>query len=105
MERNSFYGQPDANKRHIPWCLLEALKEQCDMPQVVVGDFNEITHPDEKLRWLNRDACQMRDLKDCLSNCGLTKLGFVGQRYTWCNERLGSQRTLIKLDRVVANEG
>lgn len=28
----------------------------------------------------------------------------MGQRYTWCNGRLGEQRTLIRLDKVVANE-
>ncbi|KAL0009335.1 hypothetical protein SO802_010837 [Lithocarpus litseifolius] len=31
-------------------------------------------------------------------------LGFVGQRYTWYNGRVGKKRTLIRLDRVVANE-
>lgn len=31
-------------------------------------------------------------------------MGFVGQRFTWCNERLGEQRTVIRLDRMVANE-
>nr|POE82897.1 hypothetical protein CFP56_14177 [Quercus suber] len=100
-----FYGQPEASKRVISWSLLESLKKQCDMPWVVFGDFNEITHSDEKLGWLDRDADQMQAFKDCLGDCGLTNLGFVGQRYTWCNERLGAQRTLVRLDRFVANEG
>ena len=46
----------------------------------------------------------MRNFRDCLSFYGLTDLGFVGQRFTWCNERLGKQRTLVRLDRIVANE-
>ena len=37
--------------------------------------------------------------------CGLNDLGFVGSRFTWCNGRFGDQRTLVRLDRVVANEG
>ena len=74
------------------------------MPWVVCGDFNEITLADEKLGWLDRDANQMWDFRECLSKCGLVDLGFVGQRYTWCNGRLGDQRTLVRLDRVVANE-
>ena len=48
-----FYGHPDARKRSISWSLLETLKNQCDMPWVVFGDFNEITHPDEKLGWVD----------------------------------------------------
>ena len=51
-----FYGHPDTRKRHISWSLLETLKKQCDMPWVVFGDFNEITHPDEKLGWADQDA-------------------------------------------------
>ncbi|XP_023928141.1 uncharacterized protein LOC112039498 [Quercus suber] len=47
----------------------------------------------------------MQAFRDCLEDCGLTDLGFVGQRYTWCNERLGTQRTLVRLDRFVANKG
>jgi len=39
-----------------------------------------------------------------LSKCGLTDLAFVGLRFTWCNGREGEQKTLIQLDRMVANE-
>ena len=39
-----------------------------------------------------------------LSRCGLFDLGYVGQRYTWSNERAGEQRTKLRLDRIVANE-
>lgn len=90
--------------RDISWKLLDSLRKQCDMPWVVFGDFNEITHLDEKLGWMERDAGQMREFRECLKNYGLTNLGFVGQRYMWCNGRLGEHRTLIRLDRMVANE-
>ena len=79
---SGFYGHPDARKRYESWDLLGSLKIQCDMPWIVFGDFNEITHADEKLRWLDRDASQMWEFMGCLSKCGLTDLGFVGQRYT-----------------------
>ena len=99
-----FYGQSDSSKRHISGKLIKALKKQCDMPWVIFGDFNEITHSDEKLGWPEQDADQMRAFRECLNSCSLTDFGFIGQRFTWCNERLGDQRTLIRLDRMVANE-
>ncbi|XP_050258890.1 uncharacterized protein LOC126703871 [Quercus robur] len=99
-----FYGHPDAGMRPISWNLLELLNRQCNMPWVVFGDFNEILNSDEKLGWLERDARQMECFRECLSNCGLFDLGFVGQRFTWCNGRIGDQRTLVRLDRIVANE-
>lgn len=51
-----FYGQHNTGKRHISWKLLNSLRKQCDLPWVLFGDFNEITHSDEKLGWLERDA-------------------------------------------------
>ena len=99
-----FYGNPDARTRFISWQLLEILKEQSTLPWIVFGDFNEILHPGEKIGGLDRDAKQMEDFRECLSRCGLLDLGFFGQHHTWCNGRFGSQRTKLRLDRMVANE-
>ncbi|XP_030936732.1 uncharacterized protein LOC115961994 [Quercus lobata] len=99
-----FYGHPDAGMRFTSWNLLKSLKRQCDMSWVVCGDFNEIVQSDEKFGWLDRDARQMEVFRECLSDCGLIDLGFVGQRFTWCNGRIGEQRTRVRLDRMVANE-
>lgn len=96
---------PDTRKRGVSWKLLESLRNQCDLPWVVFGNFNEITHPNEKLGWAERDVDQIRSFRDFLSACRLHNLGFVGSRFTWCNSRFGDQRTLIRLDRVMANEG
>ncbi|XP_023886945.1 uncharacterized protein LOC111999058 [Quercus suber] len=103
-QATGFYGQPDAAKRYISWELLEVLKVQSPLPWVVFGDFNEISQPDEKLGGPERDARQMEEFRECLSRCGLVDLGFVGQRYTWCNGRAGEQRTKLRLDRMVASE-
>ncbi|OVA04575.1 Endonuclease/exonuclease/phosphatase [Macleaya cordata] len=36
-------------------------------------------------------------------NCGLFYIGYVGNPYTWCNNRKGLARTKVRLDRVLAN--
>ena len=74
------------------------------MPWVVCGDFNEIVQSYETLGWLDRDARQIKVFRECLSNCGLIDLGFVGQHFMWCNGRIGEQRTRVRLHRMVANE-
>ena len=93
-----FYEQPDAARRFSPWQLLEVLKGQSQLSWVVFDDFNEITHSDEKLGGPERDTGQVN-----LSRFGLNDLGFVGQRYTWCNGRYGEHRTKLRLDRIVAS--
>ena len=93
-----FYGHPNVSKRHASLQILETLRDQCVIPWVVFGDFNEITHQHEKIGWLERDVNQMEGFRECLSRCGLFDLGFVGQLFTWCNGRLGDHRTLLRLD-------
>ena len=88
-----FYGHPDAGKRFISWQLLDFLKNQNTMPWIVFGDFNEIMWSNEKSGWLDRNANQMADFRDCLNRCELVDLGFIGQKFTWCNGRGGEQRT------------
>lgn len=56
-----FYGHPDSSKRYIPQELLKSLKLKSNLPWVVFGDFNEITHPDEKLGQMDLEAKQMED--------------------------------------------
>ena len=90
--------------RPISWKILDSLKRLCHMPWIVFGDFNEILNSDEKLGWLDRDARQMEGFRECLCNCGLIDMGFVGQQFTWCNGRIGEQQTLVRLDRMVANK-
>lgn len=46
----------------------------------------------------------MEAFRETVSHCGLLDLGLVGQKYTWCNGRFGDQRTLVRLDRMFANE-
>ena len=91
-------------RRGILWQLLEALRDQCEMPWIVFSDFNEIVYSYEKSGGLERDGKHMANFRDCLDKCGLFDLGYVGQCFAWCNEWHGEQRTKLKLDRMVANE-
>ena len=97
-----FYSHPDTQKRHMSW-KLQCLSSQLSLPWLVFGDFNEITHLKEKCGWAERNADQMMAFRNSLDACNLQDLGFSGSNYTWCNGRFGSQRTLIRLDRMVAN--
>ena len=45
----------------------------------------------------------MEAFRDCPSWCKLVDLGFVRQKYTWCNGRFEEHRTKLRLDRIVAS--
>lgn len=93
-----FYGHPTTAERHRTWLLLRRLSEESSLPWVVVGDFNELLHSDEKVGGVLRREGQMQLFRDALSYSDLFDLGFSGSPFTW-------QTTGIKsrIDRAVAS--
>jgi hypothetical protein len=68
------------------------------MPWLLLGDFNEILFSWEKEGGAPRSLQCMKRFQDCLSDCCLEDLGYIGDIFTW---RRGSLRE--RLDRAVAN--
>ncbi|KAK1661439.1 hypothetical protein QYE76_049598 [Lolium multiflorum] len=64
-----------------------------------MGDFNEILYAHEKEGGNARPLRMMQKFWECLSDCGLEDLGYIGDIFTW---RRGQIRE--RLDRVVGNE-
>lgn len=72
-----FYGHPNASKRHTSQSLLEAFNMCMNLPQLVYGDFNEITHSKKKYGWAKRDVDQMMAFHHALDVCGLQDSRFT----------------------------
>ncbi|KAF7843712.1 reverse transcriptase [Senna tora] len=96
------YASPDRARRKILWENMKNLAATHSLPWLVCGDFNEVMSQDEK--WGIRPASdsRIREFKDCVDTCGLFDLGYVGQKYTWCNKRDGNL-VYCRLDRFLAN--
>lgn len=45
----SFYGHPEASKRHETWSLLKYIAELDPVPWLCAGDFNEISDLSKKI--------------------------------------------------------
>ncbi|KAI4986141.1 hypothetical protein ZWY2020_018771 [Hordeum vulgare] len=41
--------------------------------------------------------------RDCLDECNLVDLGYVGPKFTWNNRQIGDDLVRVGLDRAVAN--
>jgi hypothetical protein len=97
-----FYGNPDSTLRNESWSLLRHLKNFAPQPWLCVGDFNEITHQEEKTGDARRREGQMVAFRLALEDCYLTDLGYNGPRFTWSNKRMDGSFTRVRLDRAVA---
>ena len=43
-----FYDNPETCKWEELWTLIRNLSSRCDLPWVIIGDFNELLHANEK---------------------------------------------------------
>jgi hypothetical protein len=92
-----FYGEPSWENKHLSWDRLRDLKVVTTMPWVVMGDFNEILYSFEKEGGRTRPNKFLLAFQEALIDCGLTDLGYTGDKFTW--HRGGIRE---RLDRAIA---
>lgn len=97
------YAKCSIQERQVLWRSLLAMHSTLTGPWLVAGDFNCIMATDEKLGGNPPSLAAMSDFIDCSSDCGLIDAGFLGSKYTWHNNRSGSNGIWARLDRVLVN--
>lgn len=98
-----FYGNLEAARRTESWLLLKAIKPRVEVDWLYVGNFNEILNYSEKVGEVLRPYKQMEEFRWAVEECGLSDLGFMGNKFTWCNNRHGKAFTKKRLDRAYGN--
>ncbi|OMO56897.1 reverse transcriptase [Corchorus capsularis] len=98
------YASPVLETRRRLWALLENFAATVDRPWVMIGDFNDVTHSNEKIGGVAHSVGRCMSFTGMIANCGLIDLGFTGPSFTWCNKRKGLARVQERLDRVLAND-
>ncbi|KAF7818437.1 reverse transcriptase [Senna tora] len=97
------YASPIRDRRKVLWSNLMNLAEIHSMPWLICGDFNDVLSLDEKWGGLPASSSRIREFKHCIDYCGVTDLGFLGQKFTWINKRDNGQTVFERLDRFLAN--
>uniref|UniRef100_A0A803P1H3 DUF4283 domain-containing protein n=1 Tax=Cannabis sativa TaxID=3483 RepID=A0A803P1H3_CANSA len=94
------YGFNDEIGRRSLWADLRDIASK--EAWVVLGDFNDILNKEERIctKVKHKNSSEFRD---CVDDCNLEDVKFVGSFFTWCNKQLGDERTYSKIDRVLAN--
>uniref|UniRef100_A0A7N2R7P6 DUF4283 domain-containing protein n=1 Tax=Quercus lobata TaxID=97700 RepID=A0A7N2R7P6_QUELO len=85
-----FYGNPEMSKREESWSLIRNLSNRCDLPWVIIGDFNELLHANEKEGGNARPEGQMKLFRDTINSCELRDMGYCGSDFTW-SRKLGTK--------------
>ncbi|XP_074574624.1 uncharacterized protein LOC141831085 [Curcuma longa] len=90
------YAKCDCNGRKELWERLLEARPAMDELWMVGGDFNVITGPGEHSAGVLAKPGAVRDFNNFIMMAGLLDAGFVGDTYTWTNNRVWK-----RLDRVI----
>ncbi|XP_074288898.1 uncharacterized protein LOC141614042 [Silene latifolia] len=72
-------------------------------PWIVLRDFNNVLHIDEKIGLPVRDI-EIIPFPNTIDNCGLQDMKCTGLFFTWNNKQPSSTRVFSKIDRVLVND-
>ncbi|KAL0431255.1 UNVERIFIED_CONTAM: hypothetical protein Sradi_0751500 [Sesamum radiatum] len=85
--RNQVQTEEEIASRKETWILLRKLSQCSTRPWLCVGNYNEILSQIENEGLIPRSKWQIEDIRNCLEDCGLQDMGFMGYLFTWCNNR------------------
>lgn len=80
------------------------LAKSIDQPWLLIDDLNEIVSSDEKFGDRNFSPTRRKYLESFITDTGLIDLGFIGNTFTWRNDREGLGHIRQRLHRALTNE-
>ncbi|XP_073149181.1 uncharacterized protein [Henckelia pumila] len=92
------YGWNSMVARRPLWDFLLRRGDAIDLPWIMMGDFNCVRHPYEKMGGFSVAPREMADLRNCIARLELSDANHVGCYFTWFSLAVTS-----KLDRVMVN--
>ena len=94
------YAFNQSGEREVLWQDLEKL--YTTDPWLIMGDFNCVRYPNERIRAIVR-AQEMNPISNWCAVGGLEDLKSSGSFFTWNNKQQGYNRVFSKLDRALIN--
>ncbi|XP_074303039.1 uncharacterized protein LOC141637461 [Silene latifolia] len=84
------------------WNWLNSYAAGCNEPWAIVGDFNIVMNPDERLGGQTKPE-DMEAFVDCMNNCDMVDIQATGAFFTWTNKQDHLHRKYSRLDRFLIN--
>ncbi|KAL6174610.1 hypothetical protein ACLB2K_051256 [Fragaria x ananassa] len=97
------YAYPKKEKQAALWNDLSLLSPTDNSSWVLMGDFNIIISPEEKLGGIGGVSNFMLNFSTFLNNNGLVSLQATGLPFTWTNKHVDDTVIFERLDRAVSN--
>ena len=66
------------------------MKWSVSYPWLIIGDFNSILSPKDRLVGAPVTLNEIRDFEECVKDMGITEAQWKGNYYTWTNKQIGN---------------
>ncbi|XP_074283305.1 uncharacterized protein LOC141607855 [Silene latifolia] len=84
------------------WNCLNNYAAGCTDPWAIVGDFNTVMNPDERLGGQTKPE-DMEAFVDFMNNCDMVDIQATGAFFTWMNKQDDMHRKYSRLDHFLIN--
>ncbi|KAH0776490.1 hypothetical protein KY290_007901 [Solanum tuberosum] len=85
------------------WAELTLIEPGVDRPWFIVGGFNAMLYPNDRLCCAPIALAETQDFSNCLHTLQLNEVSWRGDYYTWNNKQMGADRIYSRIDRVFGN--
>ncbi|OVA13862.1 Ribonuclease H domain [Macleaya cordata] len=86
------YASCDGYERRALWADLSAIGTGISAPWILGGDFNVVSNLAERLGGRPAMGSNIEDFNEFVESNELVDGGYVGSKYTWCNNQQGTRR-------------
>ena len=80
------YGFNTLEQRKNLWNDLKMLGQSVSYPWLIIGDFNAILSPKDRLAGAPITLNEIKDFEECVKDMGITEVQWKGNYYTWTNK-------------------
>ncbi|KAH0649354.1 hypothetical protein KY285_034602 [Solanum tuberosum] len=98
------YAKCTSGERHELWTDLNNVHNTIQGPWCIGGDFNVILDPEEKMGGKTHKMRDSLDFSSCMDAYEVVDLGFIGLKFTWCNNRKPQKIIWKMLDKMFIND-
>jgi hypothetical protein len=98
-----YLWSPDKRDKFAFWDSFTSVGEGFANPWLCIRNLNYILDQSKKLGGRPVASSSHYPYKHFIDHFGLVDLGFVGNPFTWCNNRQGSDTIKERLDRSLAS--
>ncbi|CAK8530761.1 unnamed protein product [Lathyrus sativus] len=96
------YARNQLNKRKTLWAEIENISGSIQGPWCIIGDYNNVTKSQDRLRGNLVTEKEYADLKKMIENTSLSEMDSIGDHFTWSNKQAASP-IYLRIDRVLGN--